>query len=432
MIAGLRGTPESPVTLRAAHRGRAVIGGAAGFDLRDCENVVLEGFTLVNDSARQAVLLEGCRGVRVTRNTIALRERARSRRAEHWVYAIGAHSGHNRIDHNRVGGKANMGSLVFVRGDDATLACSLQDRIDHNLLHDVLYADGENTHETVRTGSNDMGASGCSSFTVIEDNLLERCSGEEEVMSLKSSDNIVRGNTLLNCRGSIDLRLGNRDLVCGNLVIVTDGTPGSGGVKLYGVDHRVFGNYFEGLTGTGHVGPLSLVPGTMDTPTTGRIGAAYDSLTTVPPTRAWIAFNTWVDCAPLVFGFGPDRRRIHVPDACAFEHNLVARTRPQPGGLVNLRLVRDVRARDNLGFDAGGPAGAGWAGWFVMEDPHLARDAATGLWHPAGPRPVVGGTGVGVEGADAMEGADRPPGAGAPAAGPRRPLTEADVGPDAP
>ena len=48
-------------------------------------------------------------------------------------------------------------------------------------------------------------ATGRSSFTIIEQNLLERCSGEEEIVSLKSSDNVVRDNTLVDCRGAICL-----------------------------------------------------------------------------------------------------------------------------------------------------------------------------------------------------------------------------------
>ena len=380
LIEAKRGTSEAPIVLRAEHLGRAEIAGAAGFVIRDCEHRVLEGFAFAPDADQHAVLLDDCRQVRGTRNIFRLRERGAPRRMEHWVYVVGARSGHNRIDHNLFERKANSGSPVFVRGDDATLVCSRYDRVDRNHFRDVVFARGVNGHETIRTGSNDLGASGRSSFTVIEENLLERCSGETEVMSLKSSDNVVRNNTLRNCYGAICLRLGNRNLVSGNFVLATDGEPGRGGVKLYGFDHRVVNNYFLGLTGTKHEAPLALIPGTLDTPTTDNVGPKYDSLTTVAPTRAWIAFNTWIDCAPLQFGAKADKRRTQIPDECAFFNNLVVHSKRQDSALVNVGLVRNLRAQGNLGGACGAPPRDEWAAWFRWQDPRLRRAEEGGLW----------------------------------------------------
>jgi hypothetical protein len=372
-IEGKRGTTEAPIVLQAEHRGRATIGGAGGFVVRDCEHLVLEGFVFTHDADQQAVQIVNCRHVRVTRNVFRLSERAKPRHWEHWVTVDGARSGQNRVDHNLFERKVNRGSHVFVRGDDTALVCSQHDRIDHNHFRDVVFAKGENGHETIRTGGNDLGASGRSSFTTIEENLLERCSGEDEIMSLKSSDNIVRGNTLLNCRGAICLRLGNRSVVSGNSIIATDGEPGRGGVKLYGFEHRVFNNHFLGLTGRRHEAPLALVPGTLDTPTTGNIGKKYDNMTSAAPTRCWIASNTWIDCAPLQFGFKQEKERPCIPTDCIFVSNVVVRTKPQSLPLVNLEPVRNLRAHDNLGYVCGPPPSGEWSGWFRFEDSRLRR-----------------------------------------------------------
>lgn len=380
-IEGKHGTAEAPIVLRAEHRGRAVIRGAAGFLIRDCEYLVLEGFVFTHDADEQAVRLDNCRHVRVTRNSFRLRERETPRHWEHWVTVDGARSGDNRVDHNLFERKVNRGSHVFVRGDDKELVCSQHDRIDRNHFHDVVYANGENGHETLRTGGNDLGASGRSSFTIIEENLLERCSGEDEIMSLKSSDNIVRNNTLLNCGGAIDLRLGNRDVVSGNFIIATDGAPRCGGIKLYGFDHRVFNNYCVGLTGRRHEAPLALIPGTFETPTTENIGRKYDDMTSVPATRCWIAFNTWIDCVPLQFGFKKDQERTCIPDECTFVNNLVVRTRPQKLPLINLELVRNLRAQGNLAYVGGTVPSDAWAGWFRWADPRLrVGNDGRGLW----------------------------------------------------
>ncbi len=363
----LRGTEENPIVIRAANRSKAVIAGVTGFVLKDCEHVVIEGFVFENDADQPCVRLENCQRVRVTRNIFRPKERAKPRRWEHWVTVEGARSGHNRIDHNRFERKVNRGSPLFVRGDDAALVCSQHDRIDHNHFRDVVYADGENGHETLRTGGNDLGAAGRSSFTVIEHNLLEHCSGEDEIMSLKSSDNIVRHNTLINCRGAICLRLGNRTEVTGNIILATEPGPGFGGIKLYGFEHRVTDNYLSGLTGTRHEAPLALVPGMYATPTTDQIGKAYDDKTSVPPTHCIVARNTWVDCAPLQFGFEKaEEKRGHPPSGCRFTENRIVRTQPDPKArpLVNLGIVRDLQAKGNLAYDAGAHSNAAWAAWF--------------------------------------------------------------------
>lgn len=440
-IVGRRGTADSPIVLRAEHRGQAVIGGVAGFVIRDCEHLVLEGFTFTHDADQQAVLLDSCRHVRVTRNTFRLNERVEPRHWEHWVTVGGARSEENRIDHNLFDRKVNRGSHVFVLGDDAALVCSQRDRIDHNHFRDVVHANGENGHETIRTGGNDLGASGRSSFTVIEENLLERCSGEDEIVSLKSSDNVVHHNTLVNCRGAICLRLGNRNEVSGNFVIAADGGPERGGVKLFGFDHRVLNNYFLGLTGSRHEAPLALIPGMFDTPTTENIGEKYDRMTAVAPNGCWIAFNTWIDCTPLQFGFPTeDEKWKCLPQSCTFIHNLVVRTKPQPVPLVNLGLVRDLKAHGNLAVDGGPVPNAAWAGWFRWANPRLRREEiGFGLWRLTG---SIAAADAAAEGAPAI-GEDvfgrarkghRDMGAEQFSEGPilRGPLTSAAVGPDSP
>jgi hypothetical protein len=367
-LQGLRGTEEKPIVIRAEHRGRVVIVGEAGFILRDCEHTVLEGFVFENDADQQSVQLDDSRYVRVTRNTFRPKERAKPRHWEHWVTVDGARSGNNRIDHNRFERKVNRGSPLFIRGDDAALVCSQHDRIDHNHFRDVVYANRENGRETIRTGGNDLGASGRSSFTLIEDNLLERCSGEDECVSIKSSDNIIRNNTLINCRGAICMRLGNRSVVSGNVIIATEDGPGYGGIKLFGFNHRVEDNYFSGLTGTKHEAPFSLIPGMYDTPETDKIGAKYDDMTAAAPTRCHIAGNTWMDCAPLQFGYEKDDKKWPLsPNACVFIKNTIVRTKPHAKPMVNLGAVRDMQAKDNTAYDEQAPRDAAWSSWFHWE-----------------------------------------------------------------
>jgi len=185
---------------------------------------------------------------------------------------------------------------------------------------------------------------------------------------------------------------------------------------------------------------LALIPGIFDTPATEKIGKEYDSLTTVAPTRAWIAFNTWIDCAPLQFGFKEDTVRIYTPNECTFVNNMVVRTKSQAKPLVNLELVRDLRAHDNLGYNYGAAFRNEWADWFRREDPGLCRpENGPELWRLTDSSPAIdaavedsptidddvfGRVRLGRRDIGAEEFSDE--------ALRYRPLTAEDVGPDAP
>lgn len=366
-LEGKRGTAEAPITIRAEHRGKAIIAGHAGFVLKDCEHVVLEGFVFENDANQSGVLLDDCRHVRITRCVFRLNESAKPKWGQQWVYAIGKRSGYNRVDHNRFERKTHRGSPVFLCGDDKALAPTQHDRVDHNHFIDIIDAKGANGHETLRTGDNNIGASGKSTFTIIEHNLLERCSGEQEILSLKSSGNIVRHNTFIDCRGAICLRLGNRSEVHGNMMVNPGGVAGAGGVKIYGYEHRVHDNYFRGLTGEGHESPLVLAPGAFDTETTDQILEKYRDFTTTPATRVTITRNTWIDCSPLYIGQKkPDKELKFLPQNCTFTHNTIAHGAQMKTPLIKLGLVRDLAAADNIAQSAKVSAGP-WAVWFKWE-----------------------------------------------------------------
>jgi len=368
-LQGVRGTAEAPITIRAEHRGKAIIAGHAGFALKDCEHVVLEGFVLENDANQSGVLLDECRHVRITRCVFRLNESAKPKWGQQWVYAIGKRSGYNRIDHNRFERKTHRGSPVFMCGDDKSLSPTQHDRIDHNHFVDVIDAKGANGHETIRTGDNNIGASGKSTFTIIEHNLLERCSGEQEILSLKSSGNIVRHNTFIDCRGAICLRLGNRTEVSHNVMVNPGNVAGAGGVKIYGVEHRVHDNYFHGLTGSGHESPLVLAPGSFDTETTDQILEKYRDFTTTPATRVTITRNTWIDCAPLYLGGSkPDKELPFLPNHLTFTHNTLAHRPMMKSKLIRLGLVSDITVTDNVAHGAKAPEEP-WALWFKWEQP---------------------------------------------------------------
>ena len=73
---------------------------------------------------------------------------------------------------------------------------------------------------------------------------FENCDGENEIITLKASDMVVRNNTFSGCQGVLGLRTSRRVLVQGNL-FESRGRPSTGGVRMQGWDHVIVENIFR-------------------------------------------------------------------------------------------------------------------------------------------------------------------------------------------
>lgn len=103
-----------------------------------------------------------------------------------------------------------------------------------------------NGQEIIRIG--DSNFSMTDARCIVENNVFEDCNGELEIVSIKSCNNIVRGNLFLGSEGTMTLRHGNGSLVEGNYF---DGRniPGTGGIRIVGENHVIRNNYFQNLAG---------------------------------------------------------------------------------------------------------------------------------------------------------------------------------------
>jgi parallel beta-helix repeat protein len=251
---------NKPIILRARNRGKSKIVGESHFILTAAEYIVIEGLTFESING-PAIALYGCNNIHITRNTFHLKETKRGS----WILIDGISgdsvrlSHHNRVDHNVFEKKSQFGNFITVEG---TMRFSPQvsqyDRIDHNL-----FAESgprvQNELEAIRAGAAKYSLS--SGFTVVEDNLFERCDGDPEYISIKSSDDTIRRNTFRECLGSLSLRHGNRNTVDGNYILgngrsgkILDSAGntqviGTGGLRFYGNGMRIMNNYIEGCTG---------------------------------------------------------------------------------------------------------------------------------------------------------------------------------------
>ncbi|MEV0226009.1 chondroitinase-B domain-containing protein [Streptomyces sp. NPDC050704] len=272
-MTGKNGTAAEPITIVAENRGKAVIGDGQ-LEVANSSYVTFEGLKFTNSSTLK---ITSSNNVRLTRNHFRLTEESSLK----WVIIQGENSHHNRIDHNLFEEKRQSGNFITIDGFEKQQ--SQHDRIDHNHFRDI-GPRVENEMEAVRVGWSGMSQS--SGFTVVESNLFERCDGDPEIVSVKSNDNIVRHNTFRASQGVLSQRHGNRGEFYGNFFF-GEGKAGTGGIRIYGQDHKVYNNYFEGLTGTGYDAALQIDGGDVDT--SGALSAHWRVY------RATVVNNTFVN-----------------------------------------------------------------------------------------------------------------------------------------
>jgi hypothetical protein len=223
------GSAGRPIVIRAAHRGQAVV-DAGDLLVRGAAHLVIEGLTFASNGNIQ---IRDSHHVRLSRCRIRPLEKPDL----DWVIVETSH--HVRIDHNDFGPKQVVGNMLMLEGDQAKRQVVQFNRIDHNHFHDIDYRGGNNW-EAVRAGRSWLAPS--RAYTVIEHNLFSNTGGDPEVLSIKSSDNVVRYNTMRASPGQFTLRHGNRNLIHGNHIL-GEGRRGAGGIRVYGADHKIFENH---------------------------------------------------------------------------------------------------------------------------------------------------------------------------------------------
>jgi poly(beta-D-mannuronate) lyase len=316
------GAPGRPIAIRAANRGKVVV-NAGDLIVRGSAHLVIEGLRFSSDGNIQ---IRDSHHVRLTRCRINPAEKPDL----DWVVVETSH--HVRIDHNDFGPKQVMGNMLMLEGDAAKKQVVQFNRIDHNHFHDIDYKGG-NGWEAIRAGRSWLAPS--RAYSVFEHNLFTNTGGDPEVLSLKSSDNVVRYNTMRASPGQFTLRHGNRNWIYGNHIL-GEGRKGAGGLRVYGADHKIFKNFISGVR------PGILIDGGRQ-PETDQPGTAHYRVY-----RAEVVHNTLVD-APLKLG----SNKPLAPLDCVVAHNVIQAGALEEGG-------ENTRYAGNL-VQAGGPTRDGEA-----------------------------------------------------------------------
>lgn len=242
-VRGKSGTEASPITIQAAHQGRAVLTGSSSFTVDSSSYVTIQGLRFAQSSSAisAAVKLNNADHVRLTRNTFALTQ-DQNPNGNKWVVIQGSRSHHNRIDHNEFGPRQDLGQMIAFQGS----VMSQYDVIEYNYFHDAAQQTA-NGGETIRVGLS--GSSMTDGFATIQYNLFVNCDSDAEIVSVKSGHNTVRYNTFINNRGQVTSRHGHGNSFYGNFFFGDGVKSGVGGLRIYANDHKIYNNYFENLTG---------------------------------------------------------------------------------------------------------------------------------------------------------------------------------------
>lgn len=305
------GTQQAPIILAAQTPGGVIMSGSSrvflsGAYLIAC-GLVFRGGATTSEVIRFGSGSSITHHCRVTNCTIEDYSGTGDKRVN-WV---NLHGRHNRFDHNYVAGKSDLGVTVAVR-----LTTPGSDENYHSIDHNHFGPRPEleiNGAETIQVGTGEY--LHLVSGTIVENNLFEDCNGEAEIISVKTSQNTIRNNMFLRCKGSVTIRQGHENTVEDN-IFLGEGVAKTGGVRITGKGQIVRNNLFVGLRGKGTYSALTLMNGWPN----------RDLRTYAPIVGATIENNSFFDCAELTFGALVSKDLSSAAQQTVFRNNLLVGT----------------------------------------------------------------------------------------------------------
>jgi poly(beta-D-mannuronate) lyase len=296
-----RGDTARPIVVRAETAGRVLFSGSSSLRIAGT-GLEVDGLRFTAGFSPKGAAIEYRAGsdvannCRITNCVIDNYDPPSRETESSWILLYGRH---NRFDHNSVVGKLNNGVTLAVILDEVRNQDNGH-RIDFNHFANRPNL-GSNGGETIRVGTSQSSLT--SSRTRIENNYFEQCSGEVEIVSIKSCDNIIRNNTFYESMGVLALRHGHRNLVEGN-AFIGNGKPYTGGIRVINEGHVIRNNYFYRLAGDRFFAALAIMNAVPNS-----LPNRYHQVKDVT-----IANNTWVDCGNILLDVGKDNERTQTPE----------------------------------------------------------------------------------------------------------------------
>lgn len=296
-----KGTKENPIKLIVEGKGKVTLEGASNLQIAG-EYLIVEGLIFKNGFTPTNSVIsfrknrnEMANNSRLTECVIDNYNNPERQVQDYWIAIYGKN---NRIDHNHISGKKNLGVTMIV-GLDTKESRANNHKIEYNYFGPrPTY--GNNGGETLRIGTSHHALE--NSNTLVESNYFDRCNGEHEIISNKACQNTFKYNTFFECTGTLTMRHGNETLVDGN-VFIGNGKPSTGGVRVINETQTVINNYHVGLTGYRFRGAFVMMNGVPNSPPN-----RY-----VPVIDSKVNNNTFVNCDHIQLCAGSDSERSQPP-----------------------------------------------------------------------------------------------------------------------
>lgn len=330
------GTPRDTITLRAEHPGGAVVSGPLKMRIYGSYLKVdglyfskawAKGFSMIEfrkDKGENAThcrftncVIDDCNDPQKSERPAPPGQQPMSV-SEYWV---GLYGENHRVDHCYFANK-RIGGLVLQLWLDENSHLN-NHQIDHNLFG-FRKPYGGNGAEIIRVGHS--WSSQLESHAIIENNVFLHCDGENEIISVKSCNNILRRNLFFESRGGLVCRHGHYNVIEGNTV-VGNNLKGTCGIRIINQGHTVYDNL---VTRTESWGLLVRV-GVYERPTADTDIKAEPLTSYHRAENVDIAYNHFIDCGSIELGSGQGDK---MPRNVRFAYNKLY------GPRYNMRIIR--------------------------------------------------------------------------------------------
>ena len=336
---------DSPVLIRSAVVGGIKLDKAA---ITDSQNIILQGFVFGPNDESTLVKIANSKNIKILRNTFDHKgitdgqtSVVLTQSSEKIAIAYNEFLDKDVISVDE-DGQINSGSYIKFQYDDDAKTMTKEAHIHHNYFKNIVpyvksgntAPEGDSDREAIVFG--DSGSQDVETNHLVEYNLFEDTDGENEIITVKTSNNTFSNNTFLNSMGSLSFRLGHDNKAINNYfygvgdsTLVTDANYETGGIRVYGANHTVSNNYMENLSGTSWRSPILIDSGDVSDSSNGNSHEA--------PTNVSVIDNTLVNNVGGGIYIGRDNYTI-VPKNITISGNLVTGTE---GSLFNNYAAND-------------------------------------------------------------------------------------------
>ena len=305
-----KGTKEKPITLTVEELGQTLLTGQSYLRISG-EHLIIKGLVFKNGYTPTSEVISFKKDnehyasyTRLTECVIDNYSNPERREQDYW---IGVYGKHNRIDHNHIEGKGNLGVTLAVRINSEEFLNNYHS-IDHNYFGPRQML-GSNGGETLRIGTSHHSLS--NSNTTVAFNYFDRCSGELEIISNKSCQNTYKNNVFFESRGTLTMRHGNETLVENN-IFIGNRVANTGGIRVINEKQTIRNNYMSDLTGYRFSGALVVMNGVPNSPLN-RYFQVTDAI---------IENNTLINCDHIQLCAGSDEERSATPVNSVIKNNI--------------------------------------------------------------------------------------------------------------